>query len=88
MSDKKTIGQQLKLEIDELTKRLELMEEKHEVEVCNLKQQMKYQEELLGNLKKVVFSLLLQSTVDDKSDGESEKDDLDENLDETHTEVD
>jgi hypothetical protein len=77
MSDKKTIGQQLKLEINELSNRLQLMEEK-----------VTYQEELLANLKKVVFSLLLQSGVDDKSENESGNESEQDDLNDTINDVD
>ena len=84
MSNKKTIGQQLKLEIDRLSERMDMYEQNHNSEISQLnrkldeyEQDLEKKQETIDRLKKVVFSLLLQAPTGE-SDKEDEEDDLDE----------
>jgi hypothetical protein len=75
-NNKKTIGQRLQSEIDELSQKFRLMEDRHNLEISELNQKIKDQEATIARLKKVTFSLLLQAPVDDSDTESEEKDDL------------
>lgn len=84
MSNKKTIGQQLKSEIDRLSERMDILEQDHKSETSQLyrkleeyEQDLEKKQETIDRLKKVVFSLLLQAPTGE-SDKEEEEDDLDQ----------
>lgn len=80
MSNKKTIGQQLKLEIDRLSERMDILEQDHKSETFQLyrkleeyEQDLEKKQETIDRLKNVVFSLLLQEPTEESD----KEDDLD-----------